>query len=67
MKLCIKKYKEIYRWDFGSYSARTAYDVQQRFLWFFWFTIKGFWDESLAREYMESKIEQHNSKAMILK
>jgi len=56
----------MYWWSFGSYSARTCYDVQQRFLWLFWRTIKGFWDEDLARSYMEAKLEEHSSKATIL-
>jgi hypothetical protein len=64
-KYRIKKSKEMDQWD-ANYYARECWDVQQRFLWFFWITIKGFWDEHLAKKYMQAKIELDESKPEIL-
>jgi hypothetical protein len=54
MKYRMVKKRELYYWEFGSYRARDCWDVQKRFLFFFWITIKGFWDEPLAKSYLDA-------------
>lgn len=57
MKYRIIKKKDMFHWSWGEYCARDCWDVQQRFFFFFWITIKGFWDEELAQSYLKAKID----------
>lgn len=50
----IKKIEMCY-YPWGVYSVTDYFYVQERFLWFFWITIKGFWERRLAESYLEAK------------
>lgn len=57
MKYRIVKSKDLYEWKGIGYSARECWDVQRRVLFFFWITVKGFWDEGMAQSYYKALTE----------
>jgi hypothetical protein len=61
MKYRIKTGKAMYRSEFGHHWAREYFDVQRKVLFFFWYTIKGFWERDAAEEYLDALIEVEKS------
>lgn len=58
MKYKIIKKKVVYNWGW-KYDLRECYDVKKRVLFFFWITIKSFWEKEYAESYFESLKRLH--------
>jgi hypothetical protein len=62
MKYRIVQRKDLYyNKIMGRYEARDSWDVEERFLFFFWTVKKGFWDKEMAESYHKSITELHEN------
>lgn len=57
MKYRLIERKVIREWSTADYSACQCYDVQYRFLFFFWVTLKSFWQKEYAEKYLKACLE----------
>lgn len=58
-KFRIKVRAEVRHWDYiDQFGAQESYYVQQRIFFFWWITLKSFWDESYADSYYNSLVKR---------